>query len=109
MIKNLTFDNFHWDDIQLVFVQSKTRTTISLPLVKDIGWAVIDYLKYGRPKVDTDSFFVRHIAPFLPFSEGDHLRQMIIKNIWLAYIPITSKIIRNTLYNLINNRINNLY
>lgn len=90
-IKNLTFENFHWNDNQLVFVQSKTRTTISLPLVKDVGWAVIDYLKYGRPKVNTDCVFVRHIAPFLPFSEGDHLHQMIVKYMKLAHIPISSK------------------
>lgn len=90
-IKKLTFDNFHWDDNQLVFVQSKTRTTISLPLVKDVGWAVIDYLKYGRPKVNTDCVFVRHIAPFLPFSEDDHLHQMIVKYMKLAHIPISSK------------------
>ena len=90
-IKNLTFDNFHWDDNQLVIVQSKTRTTISLPLVQDVGWAVIDYLKYGRPKVVTSCVFVRHIAPFLPFSEDDHLHQIIVKYMKLAHIPISSK------------------
>ena len=90
-IKKLTFENFHWDDNQLVFVQSKTRTTISLPLVQDVGWAVIDYLKYGRPKVETTCVFVRHIAPFLPFSEDDHLQQIIVKYMRLAHIPISSK------------------
>jgi len=90
-IKKLTFENFHWNDNQLVFVQSKTRTAISLPLVQDVGWAVIDYLKYGRPKVETACVFVRHIAPFLPFSEDDHLHQIIVKYIRLAHIPISSK------------------
>ena len=90
-IKKLTFENFHWDDNQLVFVQSKTRTTISLPLVQDVGWAVIDYLKYGRPKVETSCVFVRHVAPFLPFSEDDHLHQIIVKYMRLAHIPISSK------------------
>lgn len=90
-IKNLAFDNFHWDNNQLVFVQSKTRTPISLPLVQDVGWAVIDYLKYGRPKVVTSCVFVRHLAPFLPFSEDDHLHQIIVKYMKLAHIPISSK------------------
>ncbi len=90
-IKKLTFENFHWNDNQLVFVQSKTRTAISLPLVQDVGWAVIDYLKYGRPKVETACVFVRHIAPFLPFSEDDHLHQIIVKYMRLAHIPISSK------------------
>jgi site-specific recombinase XerD len=62
-----------------------------LPLVQDVGWAVIDYLKYGRPKVGTPCIFVRHLAPFLPFSEGDHLSQIIAKYMKLAHIPISSK------------------
>jgi len=90
-IKKLTFKNFHWNDNQLVFIQSKTRTTISLPLVQDVGWAVIDYLKYGRPKVESSCVFVRHVAPFLPFSEDDHLHQIIVKYMRLAHIPISSK------------------
>ena len=90
-IKKLTFENFHWNNNQLVFVQSKTRTPISLPLVQDVGWAVIDYLKYGRPKVETTCVFVRLIAPFLPFSEDDHLRQIIVKYMRLAHIPVSSK------------------
>lgn len=90
-IKKLTFENFHWNNNQLVFVQSKTRTTISLPLVQDVGWAVIDYLKYGRPNVNTSYVFIRHIAPFLPFGEDDHLHQIIVKYMRLAHIFIPSK------------------
>jgi integrase/recombinase XerD len=90
-IKKLTFENFHWNNNQLVFVQSKTRTPMSLPLVQDVGWAVIDYLKYGRPKVETTCVFVRLLAPFLPFSEDDHLRQIIVKYMRLAHIPISLK------------------
>jgi integrase/recombinase XerD len=90
-IKKLTFENFHWNNKQLVFVQSKTRTTISLPLIQDVGWAVIDYLKYGRPNVDTSYVFVRHVAPFLPFGEDNHLHQVIVKYMRLAHIFISSK------------------
>ena len=59
--------------------------------MQDVGWAVIDYLKYGRPKVESPYVFLRHIAPFLPFSEGDHLSQIIAKYMRLAHIPISSK------------------
>ena len=90
-IKHLTMDNFHWEDKELVFVQSKTRTTLSLPLTPEVGWVVIDYLKYGRPKVSTKYIFIRHVAPFLPFSEGDHLNQIIKKYIRLANLPTLKK------------------
>ncbi len=90
-IKKLTFSNFRWEDKQLVFVQSKTRTNLSLPLIQDVGWAVIDYLKYGRPNVETPYVFIRHLAPFLPFSEDDHLHQMIVKYMRVAHIPVSPK------------------
>ena len=90
-IKNLKIENFNWADKELVFVQSKTRTTLVLPLTQDVGWAIIDYLKYGRPKVDTSYIFIRHLAPFLPFSQGEHLNQMICKYMQMAHIPKTKK------------------
>mgnify|MGYP000004822993 FL=1 len=80
-IKNLCFENFNWTEKKLCFTQSKTGQPMELPLVPDVGWAVIDYLKYGRPKVDSSRIFVRHTAPFLPFAEGDHLDQLI-RHIW---------------------------
>lgn len=90
-IKNLTIDNFHWEEKKLIFVQSKTRTTLSLPLTAEVGWSVIDYLKYGRPKMESRCIFVRHLAPFLPFSESDHLNQIIAKYIRLAHLSILRK------------------
>lgn len=87
-IKNLCFENFNWAEKKLCFTQSKTGQPMELPLVPDVGWAVIDYLKYGRPKVDSSRIFVRHIAPFLPFSEGDHLDQLIRTYMVKAHIPM---------------------
>jgi len=90
-IKNLKVENFNWPDKELIFVQSKTRTTLALPLTQDVGWAIIDYLKYGRPKVDMPYVFIRHVAPFLPFSQDDHLNQIISKYMEMAHIPKTKK------------------
>ena len=47
-IKNLCFENFNWTEKKLCFTQSKTGQPMELPLVPDVGLAVIDYLKYGR-------------------------------------------------------------
>ena len=90
-IKNLCFENFNWTEKKLCFTQSKTGQPIELPLVPDVGWAVIDYLKYGRPKVDSSRIFVRHTAPFLPFAEGDHLDQLIRAYMVKAHIPMRGK------------------
>jgi integrase/recombinase XerD len=90
-IKQLKMDNFHWAERSLVFIQSKTKTPLSLPLTPEVGWAVIDYLKYGRPKIDSPHLFVRHMAPFGPFSEDDHLNQLIKGYMQLAHLPTLKK------------------
>ncbi|HQS83653.1 MAG TPA: site-specific integrase [Alphaproteobacteria bacterium] len=90
-IKNLKMENFHWEEKKLIFTQSKTRTPLSLPLTQEVGWAVIDYLKYGRPNIDCPYLFVKHMAPFGPFAEGDHLHQLIKRYMELAHLPTLKK------------------
>jgi integrase/recombinase XerD len=90
-IKHLKMEDFHWAEKKLVFIQSKTRSALSLPLTSEVGWAVIDYLKYGRPKIESPYIFVKHIAPFGPFSEGDHLHQIIKRYMELAHLPTLKK------------------
>ncbi len=88
-IKELKLQDFNWKQKQLVFIQSKTKNHLSLPITQEVGWAVIDYLKHGRPNVETPYLFIRHLAPFLPFSKSDHLHQLVIKYMRLAHIPIS--------------------
>jgi len=90
-IKRLRLDHFHWEEKKLVFTQSKTKESLSLPLTGEVGWAIIDYLKYGRPKIDQPYLFVKHIAPFGPFSEADHLHQLIKRYMELAHLPTLKK------------------
>lgn len=90
-IISLKMENFHWEERKLVFVQSKTRTPLSLPLTHEVGWAVIDYLKYGRPNIDSPYVFIRHLAPFWPFSEDNSLTQIIKRYMELAHLPSLKK------------------
>ena len=78
-IKNLRFGNFDWDNKKLSIIQHKTHKPLSLPIPDAVGWAVIDYIKNGRPKYyDTDVVFVKHMPPFDPLSDNNHLENRII-------------------------------
>jgi integrase len=78
-IKTLRFSNFDWESKKLSFMQHKTRKPLTLPLHEAVGWAVIDYIKNGRPKYyDTDIVFIKHMPPFDPFPDNDHLQQRIV-------------------------------
>lgn len=90
-IKNLQIKDFYWEEKKLIFIQSKTRQPLALPLTPEVGWAIIDYLKYGRPKIDSSNIFVTHMAPFAPFSEADHLNQLIKTYMVLGHVPSGKK------------------
>lgn len=78
-IKNLCFSNFEWENKQLSFVQHKTHKPLTLPLPDAVGWAVIDYIKNGRPRYfESDVVFLKHMPPFDPISDNDHLEQRIV-------------------------------
>jgi site-specific recombinase XerD len=88
-IKHLKLDNLNWSDNRIELIQSKTSGMLSLPLLPDVGWAIIDYLQNGRPKVDCPYVFLRQIAPLEPFSDEDRLHQIVEKYMRLAKIPIS--------------------
>lgn len=78
-IKNLRFSNFDWSRKELSLVQKKTKKPLTLPLPDLIGWAVIEYIRDGRPRYENSDFvFIKHMPPFDPLSENDHLQQRII-------------------------------
>lgn len=83
---NLKFENIDWRNNKISFVQSKTHTPVTLPLLKDIGWALIDYIKNGRPNVEIPHIFVTHVAPFKAFEKENHHAKMLQKYMNLAHI-----------------------
>lgn len=60
----LTFENIRWEQSRIVLSQQKTNVTIELPLLSEIGEAVIDYLKYGRPKSELPYIFLHVNSPY---------------------------------------------
>ncbi len=77
-IKNLRFANFDWNEKKISLVQHKTHKPLTLPLPDAVGWAVIDYIKNGRPSFyETDIVFLKHMPPFDAFPDNDHLGSRI--------------------------------
>ena len=65
-IIGLTFASFRWDTDTVEVVQSKTGRVLVLPLLADVGEAVIDYLRHGRPASDSPVVFLKLHAPCEP-------------------------------------------
>jgi len=64
-ISNLKFNNIDWEKNQISIVQQKTKTPLTLPLLKDVGEAIIDYVKNSRPNVDDSHIFIRENRPYI--------------------------------------------
>jgi len=90
-VKRLEFADLDWPGNRLSVVQAKTGRRVQLPLLKDVGWAIIDYVRDGRPASDCPQVFIRHTAPIGPFSDQDHLHQILVKHARVARVSLSEK------------------
>jgi integrase/recombinase XerD len=87
-IHNLKLTDFDWTSRKIRIVQTKTREPLELPILEDVGWAVIDYLKNGRPNTEDNTLFVRHSPEGGPISERNKLQNILHKHMRIAGLEI---------------------
>lgn len=63
-ICNLKFENIHWEKNFLLLEQVKTGRVLELPLLADVGNAIIDYLRYGRPQSNEPYVVLTSCSPY---------------------------------------------
>jgi len=90
-VKRLRFADLDWPGNRISVVQAKTGRRVVLPLLKDVGWAIIDYIRSGRPACECPQLFLRHTAPIGPFSDQDHLHQILVKHARVAHVGLGEK------------------
>jgi site-specific recombinase XerD len=67
-ICRLSFSNLKWSQNVIELCQGKTQEPLVLPLLPEVGSAIIAYLKYGRPSTESATIFVRHTCPITPLT-----------------------------------------
>ena len=85
-VRLLRFDSIDWQNRRISITQKKTGVPLELPLPDDAGWAIIDYLKHGRPETDCGYIFVRHTAPFDALK--DNFRETVVKAVQKAGVKV---------------------
>lgn len=63
-IIGLRFCNLDWERNRISLVQKKTARKVVLPLSEEVGCAIIEYIKYGRPTIDSPFIFLTAQAPY---------------------------------------------
>jgi hypothetical protein len=77
--------------VTLTASRASPPSRISVALLNEVGWSVIDYIRHGRPVCDCPQVFVRRLAPIGPFSEPDHLHQIMVKHARVAHVSVSDK------------------
>ncbi len=90
-IRTLRLDDLEWDTAAIEITQSKSGAPLCLPMTEEVGDALIDYLKAGRPQTDRREVFLTFTPPFLPYSENNNLYYIVTYWRQLAGIRFRTK------------------
>ena len=69
-VANLKLGDIDWVNGEVKILQQKTSETVVLPLTKDVGEALRDYILNARPKTVSKYIFIRLLAPFEPLKSA---------------------------------------
>lgn len=89
-VRCLRHKDIDWGKKTMHIIQGKTGEPVDLPLSDTAGWAIIDYLKNGRPKTSSDRIFVRHSSPHGPLGSTATMDTVLTKYILKAGIIVKS-------------------
>ena len=100
-ICSLKIEHINWERGILSFLMRKTKKRIELPLTEEVGTALIDYLKNGRPSVkDEQVIFLAHRPPFRPIGNGYNIINKHRKSAGIALDPRLRKGFHSLRYTL---------
>ena len=75
-VATMTLDDLDWNK-GVVSVSGKSHRREPLPLLQDVGEALVAYVRDGRPSCSTRRLFVRIQAPHRGFSDSSAIRDIV--------------------------------
>lgn len=69
-IAKMRLADIDWKKGEIKIVQSKTNQSLALPLTRDVGEAIQDYILNGRQQTTSDTLFLRVRPPCQGFANG---------------------------------------
>ncbi len=79
-IIKLKFKNINFENNMIYLIQSKTNVELSLPLIDEVKFALLDYLKNSRPNIDSEYIILTVKAPYTEYINNSSI-ESIIRNI----------------------------
>jgi integrase len=110
-ILNLRFSQIDWQNDKIILEQQKSGVKLVLPLIEDVGNAIMDYIISERPPQakDCEYIFVRSIAPYTKMNSLYNLTYRLFKRAGIKSTNIDRAgmhVLRHTLaYKLLLNKV----
>lgn len=80
-IVTLKLHDIDWQNDTISFVQQKTKVPIVLPLLADVGNAIMNYILKVRKITDSEELFIRERAPHTALNSGSHIAEKYFKDL----------------------------
>lgn len=87
----LRLDDIDWRREVIRVHHAKTGATSYLPLLPEVGNAILKYLQKARPKISFRQIFIRDRAPYRPFLIGGSLYSLVRKRLDAAGIVTSGR------------------
>jgi site-specific recombinase XerD len=90
-VATLSLSDIDWHSGRLMLRHTKTEQVSHLPLPVEVGEAIADYLKNGRPASTSRRVFLRTHAPLIGFSGSAAILPIVKRALMRAGIDATHK------------------
>jgi len=91
-IINLKFENIDWEKSQITIVQQKTKQRLILPLIDEVKFPLLDYLKNGRhPSADKEYILTTLYAPYTKINSASTIQRVLTRAMDIAGVSYEGK------------------
>lgn len=91
-ITGLKFSNVDWEHNRIQLVQQKTGELLSLPLVDEVKYPLLDYVKNARPdSIDSEYIFITINAPHTRYHSASAIHRMVTESMKIAGIEFEGR------------------
>jgi len=80
-VRSLQLPDILWRTAEIRLRKTKNRRERALPLPREVGAAIADYLLQGRPRVSAPQVFLRHFTPVGPITSTHGVGDIVKKHL----------------------------
>ena len=89
-VRALRLQDIQWRQNRIRFPAQKAGKEVVEPLTVEVGEALLEYLRHGRPDVEYPEVFLITCAPFQPLKNASHLSHIVAERMRRAGVSCCS-------------------